>query len=184
MKQHTAHLLCAAASSLLFSAQGAQAAPTLSEGLTTGSSIKVNVRTRYEDVSWDGLTDADALTLRSRLSYQSGAWKGFAVTAEMDNVTAIDHEVDYATWPADPLVVDGKKAAPIFDPQGTDFNQAVVSYTTFNNAIKYGRKRIILDNARFIGNVSWRQNEQTYNGLSFTNKSIRYSNILIVYIIN
>ncbi len=184
MKKHTAHLLCAAASSLLFSAQGAQAAPTLSEGLTTGSSIKVNVRTRYEDVSWDGLTDADALTVRSRLSYQSGAWKGFAVTAEMDNVTAIDHEVDYATWPADPLVVDGKKAAPIFDPQGTDFNQAVVSYTTFNNAIKYGRQRIILDNARFIGNVGWRQNEQTYDGLSFTNKSIRYTNIFVAHITN
>lgn len=184
MKKHTAHLLCAAASSLFFSTQSAQAAQTLTEGLVSGSTVKVNIRTRYESVDWDGLTDADALTVRSRLSYQSGAWNGFAVTAEMDNVTAIDHKVDYATWPADPLVVDGKKAAPIFDPQGTDFNQALVSYTTFNNAIKYGRQRIILDNARFIGNVGWRQNEQTYDGLSFTNKSIRYTNIFVAHITN
>ena len=184
MKKHTTHLLCAAASSLFFSAQGTQAAPTLSEGLTSGSTIKVNIRTRYEDVSWDGLTDADALTVRARLSYQSGAWKGFAVTAEMDNVTNAYGDVDYATWPADPLVIKGKKAAPIFDPQGADFNQAVVSYTTFNNSIKYGRQRIILDNARFIGNVGWRQNEQTYDGLTFTNKSIRYTNIFVAHINN
>ena len=184
MKKHTAHLLCAAASSLLFSAQGAQSAPTLSEGLTTGSSIKVNIRTRYEDVSWDGLTDADALTVRARLSYQSGAWKGFAVTAEMDNVTNAYGEVDYATWGADPLVIKGKRAAPIFDPKGTDFNQAAVSYSTFNNVIRYGRQRIVLDNARFIGNVGWRQNEQTYDGLTFTNKSIRYTNIFVAHINN
>lgn len=184
MKKHTAHLLCAAASSLFFSAQSAHAAQTLTEGLVSGSSIKVNIRTRYEDVSWDGYEDADALTVRSRLSYQSGAWKGFAITAEMDNVTEVDHDVDYATWAADPINAGTKKYAQIFDPQGTDFNQALVSYSTFNNVIKYGRQRIILDNSRFIGNVGWRQNEQTYDGISFTNKSIRYTNIFAAHITN
>lgn len=184
MKKHTAHLLFAAAGSLVFTAPATFAAQTITEALQSGSSVKVNIRTRYEDVSWDGLTDADALTMRTRLSYQSGAWNGFAITAEMDNVTNVEGKVDYATWPADPLIIDGKKAAPIFDPQGTDFNQAVLSYTTFNNSVKYGRQRIILDNARFIGNVGWRQNEQTYDGLSFTNKSIRYTNIFVAHIDN
>ena len=40
-----------------------------------------------------------------------------------------------------------------------------MSYTTTNNQLKYGRQRLILDNARFIGNVGWRQNEQTYDGV-------------------
>lgn len=184
MKKHTAHLLCAAAGSLLFSAQSTQAAQTITEGLQSGSSVKVNVRTRYESVSWDGYEDADALTARTRLTYQSGAWNGFAVTAEMDNVTALDNKVDYATWGGDPIMVNGKKAAPIFDPEGTDFNQVLLSYSTFNNNIKYGRQRIVLDNARFIGNVGWRQNEQTYDGVSFTNKSIRYTNIFVAHITN
>lgn len=181
MKKHTAHLLFAAASSLLLTAPATHAAQTLTEGLQSGSTIKLNFRTRYEDVSWDGYEDADALTLRSRLSYQSGAWNGFALTAEMDNVTEVDHEVDYKTWAKDPV---NPKAAPIFDPQGTDLNQALVSYTTFNNQVKYGRQRIVLDNARFIGNVGWRQNEQTYDGVSFTNKSIRYTNIFVAHITN
>jgi hypothetical protein len=181
MKKHTAHLLCAAASSLFFSAQSTQAAQTLTEGLQTGSTIKVNVRTRYEDVSWDGLKDSDALTVRSRLSYQSGAWNGFAITAEMDNVTEVDHEVDYRTWAKDPK---NPGTAIISDPQGTDLNQALVSYSTFNNQVKVGRQRIVLDNSRFIGNVGWRQNEQTYDGVSFTNKSIRYTNIFVAHITN
>jgi len=184
MKKHTAYLLCATASSLFFSAQSTQAAQTLTEGLVSGSTIKVNIRTRYENVDWDGYESADALTVRSRLSYQSGAWNGFAVTAEMDNVTAVDHDVDYATWANDPINSSVVKHALISDPEGTDLNQALISYSTFNNTIKYGRQRIILDNARFIGNVGWRQNEQTYDGISFTNKSIRYTNIFAAHITN
>ncbi|RYY02382.1 MAG: hypothetical protein EOO53_12390 [Gammaproteobacteria bacterium] len=184
MKKHTAHLLCAAASTLIFSTQSVSASQTITEALQTGSTIKLNFRTRYENVEWDGYEDADAFTLRSRLSYQSGAWNGFALTAEVDNVTAIDHDVDYATWGADPIIVNGKKAAPIFDPEGTDLNQALISYSTFNNQIKYGRQRITLDNSRFIGNVGWRQNEQTYDGISLTNKSIRYTNIFAAHITN
>jgi hypothetical protein len=190
MKTHTrqrflaAQLVCAAASTLLISAPAAYAAPKLTEALQQGSSIKLNFRTRYEDVSWDGFEDSDALTLRSRLSYQSGAWNGFATTIEMDNVTEIDHEVDYAVWANDPINAGAVKHALISDPEGTEVNQALISYTTFNNAIKYGRQRIVLDNARFIGNVGWRQNEQTYDGLSFTNKSIRYTNIFVAHITN
>ncbi len=190
MKAHTAprifkaQLVCAAASLLLLTTPGAFASPTLTEALQQGSTIKVNFRTRYEDVSWDGYEDSDALTLRSRLSYQSGAWNGFATTIEMDNVTEVDHTVDYATWAGDPINAGPVKHALISDPQGTDLNQAIISYTTFNNVVKYGRQRIVLDNARFIGNVGWRQNEQTYDGLSFTNKSIRYTNIFAAHINN
>ncbi|HWV15240.1 MAG TPA: alginate export family protein [Cellvibrio sp.] len=181
MKKHTAHLLFAAASSLLLTSPATQAAQTLTEGLQSGSSIKVNFRTRYEEVSWDGLKDSDALTLRTRLSYQSGTWNGFAATIEMDNVTEVDNDVGYRTWARD---TKNPGTAIISDPEGTDLNQSLVSYSTFNNQVKYGRQRIVLDNSRFIGNVGWRQNEQTYDGLSFTNKSIRYTNIFLAHITN
>ena len=182
MKKHTAHLLCAAASALLFSAESSQAEQTLTEGLQTGSTIKVGVRTRYEDVSWDGYEDADALTVRTRLSYQSGTWNNFAGVLEMDNVTEVDHKVDYATWPADPINSGSVKHALISDPEGTELNQAYVSYSNFNTQAKWGRQRIILDNSRFIGNVGWRQNEQTYDGLSVTNKSLPATTIFVAHI--
>lgn len=189
MKKNTIHLLVAAASSLLCAAPSISA-KTFTESMQQGSLIKVNFRTRYEDVTEDiidaagnttGEKTADAWTTRSRLSYQSGAWNGFGFTAEMDNVSEMTNDVDYRTAANDPQNIN---SAVIADPIGTEFNQGFVSYTTFNNQIKYGRQRLILDNARFIGNVGWRQNEQTYDGVSFTNKAIRYTNFTYAYIKN
>lgn len=180
MKKNAIHLLIAASS--MVCVVPVVSAKTFTESMQQGSVVKVNFRTRYEDVSEDGLKDSDALTTRSRLSYQSGAWNGFGFSAEFDDVTELTNEVDYRTAPAgDP---NNPGTAVIADPEGTEVNQAFVSYTTFNNQIKYGRQRLILDNARFVGNVGWRQNEQTYDGVSFTNKTIRYTNFTYAYIKN
>lgn len=178
MKKRTAHLLITAA---IFSvcAVPVVAAPTLIESLQQ-SSVKVNFRLRYEDVSWDGLEDSNALTLRSRLSYQSGGFKGFGFSAEFDDVREVD-DVDYRTAPNDE---NNLGTAIISDPEGTELNQAFISYNNFNNQVRYGRQRIILDNQRFVGGVGWRQNEQTYDAFSFANKSIRYTNIFYAYITN
>ncbi|MEN0036172.1 MAG: alginate export family protein [Cellvibrio sp.] len=189
MKKNTIHLFIAAVSSLLC-ATPSVSAKTFTESIQQGSVIKVNFRTRYEDVSEDiidatgkkiGEKEADAWTTRSRLSYQSGAWNGFGFTAEMDNVSEMTNDVDYRTAANDPKNIN---SAVIADPTGTEINQGFISYTTFNNQIKYGRQRLILDNSRFIGNVGWRQNEQTYDGVSFTNKAIRYTNFTYAYIKN
>lgn len=189
MKKNTIHLFVAAVSSLVC-AIPTVSAKTFTESMQQGSSIKVNLRTRYEDVTEDiinaqgektGEKTADAWTTRSRLSYQSGAWNGFAFMAEMDNVSEMTNDHDYRTAGNDPLNTD---KAVIADPVGTEVNQGFISYTTFNNQIKYGRQRLILDNSRFIGNVGWRQNEQTYDGVSWTNKAIRYTNFTYAYIKN
>ncbi|WP_331345751.1 alginate export family protein [Cellvibrio sp. UBA7661] len=180
MKKNIIHFLVAATS--LVYLVPVVSAKTFTESIQQGSVVKVNFRTRYEDVSEDGLKDSDALTARSRLSYQSGAWNGFGFSAEFDDVTELTNKVDYRTAPAgDP---NNPGTAVIADPEGTEVNQAFISYTTFNNQVKYGRQRLIFDNARFVGNVGWRQNEQTYDGVSFTNKTIRYTNVAYAYIKN
>jgi hypothetical protein len=60
----------------------------------------------------------------------------------------------------------------IADPETNEFNQGYLQYEGFDTIGKAGRQRIIYDNAAFIGNVGWRQNEQTYDAISFANKSI------------
>ncbi len=189
MKKNTIHLLAAAVSSLICAAPGVSA-KTFTESMQQGSVIKVNFRTRYEDVTEDvlntqgnktGEKEADAWTTRSRLSYQSGPWNGFGFFLEMDNVSEMTNEIDYRTAGNDPL---NTNKAVIADPIGTELNQGFVSYTTFNNQVKYGRQRLVLDNSRFIGNVGWRQNEQTYDGVSWANKAVRYTNVTYAYIKN
>lgn len=193
MKKNIIHLFVAASS--LWCAVPSVSAKTFTESLQQGSVVKINFRTRFEDVTEDtldtmgkknGERKADAWTTRSRISYQSGAWNGFGFTGEMDNVSEMTNDVDYRTSAAnkDPLWAQRNTVAVIADPTGTEVNQAFLSYTNFNNQVKYGRQRLVLDNSRFIGNVGWRQNEQTYDGLSWTNKTIRYTNFTYAYIKN
>lgn len=177
MKKRTAHLFVAAILSV--SAFPVVAEPTLVEALQK-STVKVNFRLRYEDVSWGGLEDSSAFTLRSRLSYQSGEFNGFGVTAEFDDVRELD-TVDYRTAPND---TQNPGTAVIADPEGTELNQAFVSYSTANTQLRYGRQRIILDNQRFVGGVGWRQNEQTYDAFSVSNKSLADTHIFYAYVTN
>jgi hypothetical protein len=64
----------------------------------------------------------------------------------------------------------------VLDPKGTDLNIAALTYSGLKDTtIVGGRQRIIRGNARFIGNVGWRQNEQTYDALSANYKGSNFS---------
>ena len=73
----------------------------------------------------------------------------------------------------------------IADPQEQELNQGWLSYTGIpDTTIKGGRMRIKLDNDRFIGNVGWRQMEQTFDSAMITNASIPGLTIKAGYIGN
>jgi hypothetical protein len=44
-----------------------------------------------------------------------------------------------------------------------EFNQAWVGWRGARAAATFGRQRVLLDNQRWVGNVGWRQNEQTFD---------------------
>lgn len=133
------------------------AAPTsFLQSLETGK-VSFNARLRHEHVDQDGLPEkADALTLRSRLGYTTAAYQGFQFMVEAENVTALVD--DYA---------DGAVANPgypvVADPEVTEVNQVWAAYTTGKTKGTLGRQRLVLDNARFVGDVAWRQDLQTFD---------------------
>lgn len=139
----------------------------------------LSFRLRYEDVEVDTPSNdsADALTLRTRLNYTTDTFKGFGAMLEMDNVTALT-SVNYNDG------VNGKPGPAIADPKGTEINQAYLSYAYKDTGGRWGRQRVILDNARFIGNVGWRQNEQTYDAVSISSKSVPDANLFGGYVYN
>lgn len=111
-------------------------------------------RLRYETNDTDNLTkSATALTLRSRIGYETDNYSGLKALAEIEDVRSIID--DYAP--------ESSGYDPVADPVNTEINRAQLSYTKEALTAVVGRQRIILDNARFIGNVGWRQNEQTYD---------------------
>ncbi len=163
-------------------AMPASAADTL-EAALMGGKAGLDLRYRYETVEQENTKkDATASTLRTRLNYATGEYKGFTGFIEFDDVTAFG-DIEYNDKTG--LATAESSYSVIADPEGTEVNQANLTYSGFaDTTVKLGRQRVILDNARFIGNVGWRQNEQTYDALTVANKSIADTTIVYGYVTN
>jgi len=127
----------------------------LGDLLKSGDTI-ADFRLRYESNDTDDTTDsATALTLRSRLGYETTSFSGFKVLAEIEDVRAV----------IDEYRPEDSNYDVVADPENSEFNRVQISYAKDGIHAVIGRQRIILDNARFIGNVGWRQNEQTFDAV-------------------
>lgn len=149
-----------------------QSSPNLKDRLI----VDTRVRLESVDQEWGG--DAEALTLRARIGYQSEEHNGFAFLIEGEFTTPMDED-DFDAYPGSAGTL-GK--AIITDGETAELNRAHISYTSEDFTTIVGRQRIILDNARFIGNVGWRQNEQTYDAATFVYKPNTESQLLYAYI--
>lgn len=150
----------------------------------SGGKANLAVRLRYEDVTQDNpLKDASAFTLRTRLGYTTAKWNDLNLMIEFENIHPLGSE-DYNSGPGVFSATNGNSAySTIADPTGSEVNQYWLGYSGLpNTQVKLGRQRLILDNARFIGNVGWRQNEQTFDGLNIVNTGIPNATINYSYL--
>ena len=143
--------------------------------------IKFDLRYRYENVHQSGNNTpqtANGNTLRLRIGYLTPEFFGFQAFVEYEGNLAMQE--DYNS-----LRNGQTQYSVIADPQEQELNQGWLSYKGIpDTTIKGGRKRIKLDNDRFIGNVGWRQLEQTFDSAMITNASIPGLTIKAGYIGN
>ncbi len=122
----------------------------------------INARYRYETAkdSNTATEDATASTLRTRLGFTTS--DKYALSAHMD----FEHITSIGDIEFNSLANGQTQYSIIADEPADELNQAYLKYK-FSDSVTVigGRQRIILDNARFIGNVGWRQNEQTFDAL-------------------
>lgn len=130
----------------------------------------IDIRTRYEYADIDGSDPSHAWTFRERLGLKTTAWNGFSALIEGEFSQAVIDDYHGGAPDADPF---DPANSLIADPETNELNQAFLQYEGHETIIKAGRQRIIYDNSAFIGNVGWRQNEQTYDAFSITNKCIK-----------
>lgn len=118
------------------------------------------LRTRYETVSQDSqANDADALTVRGRLGVTVNK-SGFTIMAEGEGTFALIDDFN------DTIPSNGIEPFPVVaDPDSIELNRAFVSYMQDGIGATVGRQRIIHADSRFVGNVGWRQNEQTFDAV-------------------
>ncbi|MFT7417112.1 MAG: hypothetical protein ACI9DS_002264, partial [Glaciecola sp.] len=154
-------------------------ANSVTEALITGTA-SADIRLRYEDVKQDNAAkDASALTLRTRLAYTTGSFSGFSMMVEMEDNRIVLGQGDYSVGPT------GFKPgiySVIADPEFTELEQGYIQYKGSNFSAKLGRQVITMDNHRFVGHVGWRQDRQTFDGLSAQFSPVRDLDLKYAYI--
>lgn len=135
----------------------------------------VDGRLRYEHVDQDGLTDADAVTLRLRLGYERELFEHFKVLGEIEGVALVSD--DFAD-----TVRTRPGQAVVLDPEALEVNRLQAQWAHGGFGVTLGRQRIILNNARFVGNVGFRQNEQTFDALRLTYRVNENLNFNYIYV--
>jgi hypothetical protein len=153
----------------------ALAPPAHAAGWFEDGKLLLDVRLRGEHVRDDAFDrDANALTLRTRLGWRSGSLHGVFVLAEAEDVRAL--VADYNSS------ANGRTRYPlVLDPEGSEWNQAYVGWDSGRGTqVTAGRQRLLFDNQRHVGNVGWRQNEQTFDALAASHAfgdraSLRYA---------
>ena len=111
--------------------------------------------------------DANASTLRSVVGLKSAEVLGFKGHFELEDISEIGPDNFNNT-------INGVEDRPVVaDVEGTEVNILTLSSLHIpDSEALVGRYHKVLDNARFIGDVAWRQNFQTYDGATFTNSSV------------
>ena len=163
---------------------GAAAEDGLDKIVTEGK-VKLNIRYRFEFVN-DDLTplDASASTIRTRLGFLSGEFKGLQAFVEMENTSSVLSE-KYNTPGITAFGPKRPGRAIVADPEFTELNQAWAQFKgPKDTVIRGGRQRLILDNARFVGNVGWRQNEQTFDAITLKTGIIPKTTLFYGYVFN
>lgn len=147
--------------------------PTISDQIGAGKLI-FGVRARYETVDQTRtatLRDkANAFTVRTNLGWETAEWNGVKGLIEFEDVRQAGPEhyaVNVPGATTAPLNGADKARYPIVnDPDVTELSRAQLTWTP-NAALQLtaGRQRILFDDQRFVGNVGWRQDEQTFDAV-------------------
>ncbi|WP_140986250.1 hypothetical protein [Asticcacaulis tiandongensis] len=120
-----------------------------------------DLRYRYEQVTQGNRPEtAEAHTLRLKAGVETAPVNGFSFLVEGEVVRALGPVRFNDT-------INRKTAYPVVaDPDDALINRLQLSYVHKGTRAVLGRQIIAFDNQRHLGSVGWRQNDQTFDGVS------------------
>ncbi len=181
---------------------------SFSNAITNGKTDLV-LRLRYEDVHDDiptgsplvGTEDADLLSLRAAAGYTTARVNGFWVRLEAeanarlgsDNALNVDEDLTFPPGPGGSRIAEGHSLIP--DNNFAEINEAFIGWRSptggcpnapdscnGRTSVKLGRQSIIFNNHRWVGNIVWRQNNQSFDAFRVDNSSIANLSVSYVYL--
>jgi hypothetical protein len=150
--------------------------------------------------------DANQTHIRASLGYTTARYKGFYLRGELeaglklsDNALNLDDDFRIPPLGPGPNPIIGNRLAEgnaiIPDNDFAEVNEAYIGWRNGSGAcanspgfcdgktsFKLGRQTIIYDNHRWIGDIVWRQNQQSFNAFRFDNSSIKNLGFSYAYI--
>lgn len=119
-----------------------------------------DARLRHEQVDDAAFSKhAQADTLRVRLGLHAALGHGWSGLFEGAGVASAGNRYNSGS--------NGQIQYPaVIDPRGGELNQAWLRWQGAQVTVTLGRQRLLLDNQRWVGNVGWRQHEQTYDAFA------------------
>jgi hypothetical protein len=144
---------------------------SLLDALTKGTP-SLALRYRYELVDDEAFDkDAHASTLRTVLGYRTLPYHGASVFLQAQNVAATGDDL-YDNRGAGHLSNGVSDRPAVVDPSQTRMQQAYGRLEAFDTTADVGRREIAYGDHRFVGDVNWRQNHQTFDAIHLANRSI------------
>ena len=125
--------------------------------------LDVNLRWEYAKI--DGFQHSHSATARTRFGLKTKAWHGFSGLLEGVNTVSPKPSGYF-----DAVETNDGPQSVVADPERTDVNRVWLAYENpdvLGLKLKGGRQRIKFDDDRWVGNVGWRQNEQTFDAARF-----------------
>ncbi len=166
------------AAAVLVAGMASSASASALENIISNPKVNLEIRPRYEyaNVKDNAGKTAKGLTVRTALGLNAQLFgvEGLGAQIQMMNVANFGWVDKYAPERAGYDV--------IADPSQTRVTQANVSYSANGFTAIAGRKMVVLDNARFIGNVGWRQMPQTYDLYALIYNGIENLSLLGAYV--
>jgi hypothetical protein len=158
------------------------AAPSGLKNALVSGKASLSLRTRYEkvDQAASGITkDAEAYTTRFALGYETLPWHDLTAFGQFEGV--FGHFGDnYNSG------INGTTdRPPVPDPEGAELHQAWIRYAPAElaqSSVKAGRQEIALDNQRFVGQVGWRQNWQSFDAATATSAYFQHLKLFYGYL--
>jgi len=137
----------------------------------------IDSRLRFESVDERAMPNqAEAVTLRARLGFETGKVWQTALLVEGEFVWPLRDHYNSTT--------NGNLSYPVVaDPENHESNRLQLTNTSLPmTTLSVGRQRIVLDDQRWVGNVGWRQNEQTFDSIRIVNRSVPGLTFDVAYI--
>jgi hypothetical protein len=125
-------------------------------GAIQGGKLILDFRPRYAAIDQAGIAEeASAFTLRTKLGWETAAFHGMKGLIEFEDVRALVEDYNSTT--------NGETTFPVeADPEVTELNRLQLSWTNGSGlTATAGRQAVLFDDARFVGDVIWRQDQQT-----------------------